>query len=399
MALLPFSVEKSFRIFKENSESEFVDFLFGTAAPGGDAGEQDAAPIGSIFLLQDGSSSQIFQKKFNTAATTDWVAGASGAGLIFRGEKIRVLTNDTVVADAARDLVANPFADDEVPLITAADFNVGEFIIADADGTPLLLEVTNVSAPNVTFSTPDAGINPPLAEGDTFVAINYLPDSPGNQELQALVQKSTTVMVKIGDVNWNFADGINLNGYTEINGPVLGSDTVQVALEKHGGDITDHLAATGISRGDTDMGTYTGDIISDNIAQTGINQELEDAIESIARQFSGTVPQNTPTNVDSILVDEFQRCTWIVTARDTANPERVRSLEVNAIHNGHGAADATNSDRSISERINVGNVNLQIDIVLTGAAGTQAMNLELDTNEAGGIQYTVERVNFLPLAG
>ena len=72
-----------------------------------------------------------------------------------------------------------PFSDDEGTQLTAADFAVGEFGIING----VLLEVTAVSAPNVTFSTPSSA--DPLAEGDTFVAINYLPDSPGDQEGQA----------------------------------------------------------------------------------------------------------------------------------------------------------------------------------------------------------------------
>ena len=47
-----------------------VDILFGTALPGGDSGEQDASPIGSIYMRTAGS---IYKKITDTNALADWV--------------------------------------------------------------------------------------------------------------------------------------------------------------------------------------------------------------------------------------------------------------------------------------------------------------------------------------
>ena len=403
MSRVAHAIEKLLRIFKENSDTEFVDLLFGTSAPGGDAGEQDAASIGSLYLQQNGASSAIYQKKANVGNASDWeVVGSTALQVTFRPEKVRAVTGDSATTPGvARDLTASPFSDDEGTQLTASDFTVGEFIIDTSGGTARLLEVTNVSAPNVTFSTPNAGTNPQPAEGDTFISLNYLPDTPGDQEGQALVQTTSTgSMIKIGDIDWNFADGINLNGsIVDNNGPVAGTDTVQVAIEKLEGDAKDSHQALGIARGDTDMGTYPGDILTDNSSQTTINSELEAAIESISKVFTGTAAQNTPVTVDSLSVDNFQRVTYVVTARETSNPANVKSLEINMAHNGHGAADASQIDDSVSERLTLGNFNLQVDATLTGAAGTQAMNLVLESSEAGGINWTVERLSALPLAG
>lgn len=274
------AIEKALRIYKENSNTDFVDFLFGTAAPGGDAGEQDAAPIGSFYLRQNGASSGMYQKKANAGATGDWELNGASAATIgtFRGEKVRAVTNDTVTAGVARDLVASPFADDEGTTLVAADFAIGEFIIADSDGTPVLLEVTAISAPSVTFSTP--GSAPTLSEGDTFVANNYLPDTPGDQEGQAIVHYNGSVIVKIGDVDWNFADGINMAaGYTAGSGDVSASDTVQSAIEKLDGNNDAQDSVLGTAQGAVDLGTFTGATISDNVSVKVALQELETAYE------------------------------------------------------------------------------------------------------------------------
>lgn len=285
-----FWVEKGLRIGDENSDTAFIEFLQGTAAPGGDAGEQDAAPIGSLFVRRDGASSTLYQKVANAGATSDWQENGSSSAAIgtFRGEKVRAVTNDTVTAGVARDLVTSPFADDEGVTLSAADFALGEFIIADADGTPVLLEVTNISAPNVTFSTP--GSAPALAEGDTFIANNYLPDSPADQEGQAIVNFNGTIIIKVGDVDWNFADGINLAaGYTAGSGDVSSSDTVQSAIEKLDGNNDNQDTLIGTAQGDTDLGTFSGATIADNQTVKGALQDLETAYEE------------TDANVDDLI--------------------------------------------------------------------------------------------------
>lgn len=386
-------IENGIHITDENS-SDGVYVIQGNGLPGGDAGLQDEAPEGSLYV--DRTGKEIYIKKASTNAASDWKKNGDVSidELVWRNEKVRFATNDSI---AAGTFDITTLTDNESMVI--GDVVVGEYCLGDVDGTPALFEITaKPGGDNITI----AAASQPLVDNDTYIVQQYLPDTPGDQEKQAIIHfpLATGPAVKLADINWSLADGITLNGIDDTkNGPVLGTDTVQVAIDKLEGDSKDSHQALGLSRGDTDMGTYTGNIISDNVSQKVVNQELETAIENISTKKSGTVAQATPTVVDTLLVDDFQIATWVITVRDTANPARVKRQEINAIHDGHGAADATTCKESVTEKINIGTVNLQVNCVLSGVGAAQTFGLEVNTTEAGGIQYSIERLNALSLAG
>ena len=278
MARDVFNVELGLGIDAENG-SNLVMLLSGTAVPDGTSGQQSNAPIGSLYIRS--GTGELYQKIANAGAPADYeLNGASGATIgTWRGEKIRAVTSENV-GNGVRDLTASPFTDDDGTTLAATDFNVGEFIIDNSAATPVLREVTAVSSPNITLSNPVSAAA--LSEGDTFVAVNYLPDSPGDQEGQAIVTYNGTVMVKIGDVDWNFADGIQMAaGYSAASGDVTASDTVQSAIEKIDGNNDDQDTLLGTSQGDTDLGTFTGVTIPDSSTVKGALQSLETAHEEV----------------------------------------------------------------------------------------------------------------------
>ena len=293
-----FNIEKALRISKENSDTLHVDILFGSVLPGGDAGEQDAASIGSIYIRQNGSSSTIYQKVASSNVSADWQENGSSSAAVgsWRGEKVISVTNDIVTAGVARNLTTSPFLDDDAPLLTSADFAIGDFIIADADGVPVLLEVSAIAAPSVTFSTPASA--PVLAIDDTFITRTYLPDNPGNKEGQAIVNFNGSVMVKIGDIDWNFADGIQLAlGYAAASGDVSDADTVQTAMQKIDGNNDAQDLLLGAVQGAINLGIFSGVTITDNNSVKGALQELETAHEVTDQKANDLVslsgmPQN-----------------------------------------------------------------------------------------------------------
>lgn len=76
MARDVFSIEKGLRILKENldaGQDNSIDILFGSGVPGGDAGEQDAAFEGSLYLNTDNTGDlRMYAKVANAGATADW---------------------------------------------------------------------------------------------------------------------------------------------------------------------------------------------------------------------------------------------------------------------------------------------------------------------------------------
>jgi hypothetical protein len=267
MARELFGIEKGLRIHETDSDSSVV-LLTGTGTPDTSQDFLDAE-IGSLFIRR--GTGELYQKTANAGAAADWKLQGGATVGTFRPEKVRVVSNDTgVTPGVARNLSTTPFSDDEGLQLAAADFTVGEFALINN----VLLEVTDVSAPSVTFSTPAAELA--LVEGDTFVAVNYLPDSPAGQEGQALVNWNGSAVVKIADIDWNFADGIGIAaGYSAASGDVTSADSVQSALQKIDGNNDAQDTLLGTTQGDTDLGTFSGTTISDNVTVKGALQELE----------------------------------------------------------------------------------------------------------------------------
>ena len=76
MARELFGIEKGLRLLKENLDSaqdNSIDILFGSGAPGGDAGEQDGAFEGSLYLNTDNTGdTRLYAKIANAGAAADW---------------------------------------------------------------------------------------------------------------------------------------------------------------------------------------------------------------------------------------------------------------------------------------------------------------------------------------
>lgn len=377
MARKLFGVEKGVRLFGENADVG-IDILFGTAAPGGDTGDQDNAPLGSLYVRKNGATSTLYQKIGTANSTADWLENGSSSAVIgnWRPERIRAVTNDAVSV-GVRDLTASPFSDDDSPLLTAADFVVGDYIISDADGTPALLEVTAVSSPNVTF----AAAATPLASNDTFVAINYLPDTPGDQEGRAIVNYNGSVMVKIGDIDWDFATGINLSGsYAAANGSISSADSVESAIEKLDGNQQDIQSASGLSQGDVNYGTFTGLSLADN--QT--SKQLFQRIETLLEQMRGVqvAAITTAATVDSVPHASVKACKWLVEAFEDATPANRIAVEIFALNDG------TNVDDSVYSKQKLGsNFDLTLSVDISGAD----MRLRAASSTAG-VTVTARRI-------
>lgn len=65
-----FEAENGIRIYSENSDTDFADILYGPGVPGGDAGDQDDASLGSLYLR--GPTSELYQKIAANDNQADW---------------------------------------------------------------------------------------------------------------------------------------------------------------------------------------------------------------------------------------------------------------------------------------------------------------------------------------
>jgi hypothetical protein len=421
-----FTVEKGFRIVGENTNVG-VSHLFGAGAPGTQVQENDCE-VGSLYNnTTDGSQ----YTKFTAGSGTDkWVRLATYtdvAGLKWRSEQVAALTSTAAPIEGATiDLGAVHLGGDETPFLVGSDFTVGEYILFGAGGTEVLAKISNIATDVLTFTY--IGFSA-LSAGDTFVVKNYLPDSPGTQEAQAIVLFNGSAYIKIGDVNWDFATGINIAaGYTAASGNPSSADTVQSALEKIDGNVDAINTLTGIVQGGTDLGVFTGTIIPDSstvkaalqaletkedalitlsgVASgavdlgnfTGVTiadnstvkvalQSLETSVENI--QVAGTLTAiTTAQTVDSVLVDNYGAVEWYVQITLDSAPARKVVQKLHAMHDGTTSADAANVDDTIFGKIQLGSgFNYTVSVDLNGSAGAQIMRLRVAATSAVTVKF------------
>jgi hypothetical protein len=358
-----FGVEIGVSIFEENG-ANLSNIISGTASPDGVSGAQGASPIGSLYLRS--GTSQLFQKTANIGAAGDWTIFLSGMGK-WRREKLTAVTNDTVSV-GSRNLSTTPFADDQAPLLTAADFVAGDFIIADADNTPVLLEVTAVSSPSITLAAAQFAL---VAE-DTFVCINYLPDVAGGEN-RAVVNYNGSIVVKIADIDWSIATGINLSsGYVAASGNVAANDTVEAAIAKLDGVNDNQDTLSGVAQGSTDLGSWTSpvDLL---FSATSTVKALFQRIGVLLMQLRGvqTASFTTAITADSVPVADVLAVKWLVYAYVTGTPANAQAFEVYAMSNG------TLVDDTVSSILNVGSTfNLSRVVDISGGD----MRLRLSTS-------------------
>jgi hypothetical protein len=296
-------------------------------------------------------------------------------------------------ADAGLNAAANdtalstllPFSDDDDNKLPIGAFSDGDYLLSKNDaGTDKLFLVYDDSG---TLRVTQAGVTA-LAEGDTFVTKYYLPDPTGGEN-EAVVTYNGTNLIKIADVDWQIATGINLSsGYAAaaVAAAVAGGDSVETAISKLDKDINDLLTTLGTTRGDVNMGTYTGNIITDNQSAKQNIQQLETAIElgGIVSALTGVT--TTPTQLDAVALSGADVVVWKVAAEGVTSSLQRWYGEVHAIHDGVSLIDAT-----IVPVLRLGTPPLDVDIEVDINGGN--LRLMVDTDTAGGMDIKAVRVS------
>jgi hypothetical protein len=157
----------------------------------------------------------------------------------------------------------------------------------------------------------------------------------------------------------------------------------------------DLYTIVGLSKGSTDFGTFTGNILSDNASAKTLFQELESFIEAnLSETVSGT-GVTTEVTVDTELVDDVCAVEYDVCLSLDSNPAQKRIFKVYVSNDGTASSDATETDETVFAKLKHGaafNYVISTDVSGTGAA--QVMNLKLSASAA--ISYSIRRVIVVP---
>jgi len=308
--------------------------LQGTVAPGGDLGDQDASGIGSLYHRTD--TGAIFRKKANAGSTSDWeeLGTANLSNLVWRQEKVRFATDDTL---AVGNVDITTLTDNEGMVI--GDITIGEYALGDCDGTPALFEITAKPGGNdITLAAASSAI----ADNNTFVVQQFLPDSPAAQEAAAIIHFPTasSPCVKLSDFNWSLADGISLNGYSDTTGAISGTETVQVAIQKIEKGLKDLISVMGVSRNDTNLGAFASPATVFFTSTLSVKQALQ-TIGDLLAQLRGVQATGVTAEAD---VDVLQHANvkavkWYAEAFEAATPANRRGAEIFAITDGTNVKD------------------------------------------------------------
>lgn len=390
-------VVKGFEITDRDSGA-IVQILAGTVDPSAGAGI--SAPVGSVYYRQNGTEGSQYTK--NGSADTAWSLQTTGSIVGNWREETKVLTESNTTSDWSNVATGTalstllPFDDDDSSSLVLGDFADGDFVLyRDTAGQDRIYKIYDDTG--TLKVTQDGADVDPLADGDTFIVKYDLADANG-LENSAIYNYNGTDLVKIGDVDWALATGINLSsGYAgTTNGTPAAGDTVEKAIGNVDANQRDLTTLSGEPQGAVDHGTFPGTTIPDNSNTREALEALETAVEAAAPPPTGTVAGvgSTFQVIDSVLVDDVRKVRWDLACAGVTIPAKFYGAQFSAMHDGHGAADATDIDSNefdvLQIRSNkIAGVEFQVSLASAGAA--QTLLLEARTTEPGGMDVAYER--------
>jgi len=293
-------------------------------------------------------------------------------------------TEDTdlnAAADGTALTTLLPFSDDDDGKLPIGAFSDGDYLLSkNTSGADKIFEVYDDGG---TLKVRQAGVDP-LATGDTFITTYYLPD-PSGGENSAIVWYDGTDLIKIADVDWQLATGINLSsGYAAAVAAAYpaASDTVETAISKLHKDVLDLVTLTGVSLGAQDLGTFTGEIIQDNRTIKQALQDLETAVEIGGVKKTDTGVGATDVVLDSVPLTQADVVHWVVYGEGVTDSTQRYSATVRAMHDGTAVIDVDESpflrstpplDLDISVDINAGNMRLLVNSDTAGGADVKSV--------------------------
>jgi hypothetical protein len=409
MALDLYRAAVGFSIDEEDG-TRAASVLSGSGAPGGDTSFQDDAPIGSIYLRTDASSSisAVYQKIADTNATSDWVQSASKDyvqsvvnGMSWR-EPVLVLDETTYADITAAETAAN-VADTVDGVTIAANDRI---LFTDLTTGNENVYIVSGSSGNWTFTEdPDNAATDGdalLVQDGTYAESQWVYD--GTQWTQIASTTNNAELAFIRAFIGKDAAGSETPTYSSAV-VVTQNGTLEAAIGELDAAIGDRLytndnvltdgqtITASLDAIDTAIGnrTYTEqNFVTNGETLTASIDALDIAVADAAPKTAVATGVTTATTVDTVLVDEVQTVKWFVTVFDEADTDQKESVEIYATHDGTATSDATFADYNISSKLRLnGNIaGLDFDIVLSGTGAAQTMGLQITSTDTVTVNST-----------
>jgi hypothetical protein len=318
-----------------------VDILHGNGVPGGDTGEQDAAPIGSLYLQRNATIYNTYVKIANNGNTNDWIP--------------------FVTKDIFDNYVQNvPFRFPVTVVDPTSYANVGALPLTGVvDGVTL-------SVGDRVLFTGLSGTQSQIATWDGSAwLIDSSPDMDGDV---VFVQQGTEA-----DTIWGF-DGTNWVKMLDKSTLPSVSDIEQY-IGKPSGSANPNYTNTNIVTQGSDLTTAISDLDG---AVANIQQTL---------QPQSVTNVTTTTVIDSVPITGSDVIEWRIGIVDAATPSKRLTTKVVAMYDGVGTVKFTKYSTIKSGGIN----GVTLDVVLNGG------NIELTVQSTDAVNVKAVRLTSFDL--
>jgi hypothetical protein len=215
-------------IAAETSRAEAAEATYLPLAGGTMSGDLD---MGSNSI--DNVTDPTLAQQAATMHYVDQQVAASAGALSWRAASVVISGSTTLNGAAEGATVASllPLSDDTQPTATVVigDFVAGSYILYNNGASSKLIQVYSDSG---TLKITYLGFSA-LAQNSTFLVDNDLSYLPNTDDGVAIYAYVNSAFVRLGSLQFNFADGINIaTPFTPSAGVVAAGDTVQAAIEK-----------------------------------------------------------------------------------------------------------------------------------------------------------------------
>ena len=391
--------------------------LIGTGLPGGDASEQDAAGIGSLYLRTDAEANNLqLYYKWTTAnsSAADWkvvadkdYVDAVAQGLSWR-EPALVRDNTTYANIAAAETAANVAdtvdgitiaVDDRILFTDLTTGNENVYIVSGGTGAWTFTEDTNAATDGDSLliqQGTDADTQW-VYDGTTWIQFGSDPSAelgfirafigktgPGSElptySSTDVITQSSNLETAIGDLDNAMGDG----EITNDGGNYALSDDMSWGVAGTL-EVSDALDQLNEAVGDR---SYTNDnVVTDGETVASSIDALDTAIGNLQAQeleISGTQAATVLTTMDTIAVADATQVKWLVQVRATGTPANRRAIEI------HAMTDGTAVDHTEYAVLKLGAAipGLDFDVAISGT------DIILTVNSTPGIDYVVKRVAY-----